>query len=133
MHVDAALPELRQITWQLGQRRAAAHVDADRDASVTFLRKKLHQAFEQLGRQIVDAIIGAVLEHIERDALARTGKAADDNELHAFRRACSAASAQLLFLTLDEFLGTVDAAQLQDVVAHRRFRQDREVAAGRNR
>ena len=96
VHVDAALLELRQIARQFGQRRAAAYVDADRDAFVSFLRKKLHQAIEELGRQIVDAIVGAVLEHIERDALARTGKAADDDELHDFRRAdlsraCSAA------------------------------------------
>src|SRR5688500_3506081 len=40
---------------------------------------------------------------------------------------------KLLRLARDEFLGTVDAAQLQDVTAYGGFRENRQIAAGRNR
>ena len=36
---------------------------------------------EQGRRQVVDAVVAAVLQHIERDALARAGQTADENEL----------------------------------------------------
>src|SRR5579859_1590874 len=122
--------ELRQIAGQFGERRPAAHVDADRHLFVALLCQELDQTVEQLGREVVDAVIGIVLEDIERDALSGSRKAADDDKLHGgWLAPCgSAAPAQLLFLALDEFLGAVDAAQLQDVIAHRRLGEYCQIA-----
>src|SRR5581483_5065609 len=53
------------------------------------------------------------------------------------RTSCMARTAELpaemLLLTLNEFLSAVDTAQLQHVIAHRRLDQHRQVAPGRHR
>ena len=42
----------------------------------------LDQRGQQIGGQIVHAIVTAVLQYLERDALAGAGQAADQKELH---------------------------------------------------
>src|SRR5260221_8869119 len=46
---------------------------------------------------------------------------------------CSAAVLHQLLLALDEFLGAVDAALIEDEIAYRGLHQHREVAARRDR
>ena len=64
MHLDAAFAQFGQKAGKLGQRRAAAHVYAYGDALVTFFRKQPGQAHQQLGRQVVHAVVTAVLQHV---------------------------------------------------------------------
>ena len=63
----------------LGQRRqrGAARVDADRRAVVSRIGQEVDRLHEEVGRQVVDAVVARVLEHAQRDALARAGEPAD--------------------------------------------------------
>jgi hypothetical protein len=76
--VDAAAAKPRDVLRKRGQRRAA-RIDAQRDAVVARLGEKIDHLEEQLRGQIVDAVIAAVLEHVERDGLARARQPADQD------------------------------------------------------
>ncbi|MNG39426.1 hypothetical protein D3C84_1275040 [compost metagenome] len=45
-------------------------------------QRALGEVRQQAGRQVVDAVEAVVFQHIERRALARAGKAADDDQAH---------------------------------------------------
>ena len=79
--IDPARAELREALGQRGE-RGAPRIHAHRHALVPRLGEEVRHAEEQRRRQVVHAIVAAVLEHVERDALPRTGKAADQDELH---------------------------------------------------
>ena len=67
-----------QMLRQRGQRDAAG-IHADRDALLAARIEKLHHVEQQRRRQVVDAVVAAVFQDVERDALARARKAADQN------------------------------------------------------
>jgi catechol 2,3-dioxygenase-like lactoylglutathione lyase family enzyme len=71
-----------------------------------------------------------VFEDVQRDRFAGAGNTGDKNDAHA---RMIPVAAHRLALALHEFLQRVDAAQLQDGVAHRGLEQHRDVAAGRDR
>src|SRR5215212_5989717 len=68
--VDGTLAKLSDPGRQLFQGRTAAYVYADRDASIAFLRKEIDEARQQIDRQVVDAVVPAIFQHLERYALA---------------------------------------------------------------
>ena len=72
----------RSDARQLGERRAAAGIDRDRDPLVAGVAEEVDRLAEQRRRQVVDAVEARVLEDVQRDALAGAGEAADDDELH---------------------------------------------------
>ena len=80
--IDAARLERRHALGKRGQRRAA-RIHAHRDPVVPRAGDELEHVVEQRRGQVVDAVKASVLEHIERDALARAGKPAHENQLHA--------------------------------------------------
>ncbi len=81
-----ALPQLGDRGGQLLQRRAAAHVHAHGDARVARLRAENATTLgEQIGRQVVHAVVAAVLQHIERHALARARHPGDQDQPHGCR------------------------------------------------
>ncbi|MCY1250678.1 hypothetical protein D9M72_643370 [compost metagenome] len=84
--LDMLVPRfLEQFREALQLARQVARVDGHRDLRVQQFgvqQGALRQIRQQTGRQVVDAIEAVVLEHIERRALARAGKAADDDQAH---------------------------------------------------
>ena len=82
VQVDAALSELQQIAGQFGQRRAAAHIDADGYALQALLSEELREPDQQFRGQIVHTVVAAVFEDVQRNALSRSGEAADHDEPH---------------------------------------------------
>ena len=66
--------------------RDAARVHADRNALMPSAGQKRHHIRQQRRRQVVDAVVVAVLQDVEGDALARTRQTADQDQLHASRR-----------------------------------------------
>ena len=139
-HVDAARFQIGDVLRQLAERVAAARVDADGDARVAGALQEIDHRGQQPGRQIVDGVIGAVFERLQRHAFAGSRQAGDDDQLHAAiavrrlrNRRSGVVVAHVLRLARDEFARAVDAAQLQHVVAHRGLDQHREVAPGGDR
>ena len=86
---------------------------------------------QQRRRQVVDAVVAAVLQHVQRDALARARQAADQDELH--RAELARLSASACFWRARNSAVESMPRSLQDVVAHRRLDQHREVAPGGDR
>ena len=82
-HVMAAFPEIGDLARQLGQGLGAAQLHADGDAGMAGAGEIAHRLGEEPRRQIVHVIVGAVLEHVERHALARAGEAGDQYQLHS--------------------------------------------------
>jgi hypothetical protein len=83
----AAQALLFQVVEQFRDRSqivgAVARIEAYREAPVDRLigaNGMRHQRLHQAGRDVVDAVPAEILEHVERDALARSGKPADDDE-----------------------------------------------------
>src|SRR6185369_9569792 len=62
--------------------RGAAGVDADRGFLLAGYGEEIRDLEEQRRGEVVDAVIAGVLENVQRDALARPGEAANENELH---------------------------------------------------
>jgi hypothetical protein len=65
--------------------RMAARINADGNFSVHLfaaLHGINHEGLEQRYRQIVDAVVTAILERFERDTFPRAGLAADDDQVH---------------------------------------------------
>src|SRR5204862_6258891 len=62
--------------------RGAACVGADRGALMAVLREEVHGFQQQIGRQVVDAVVARILEHPQGDGLARAGQPADEHQLH---------------------------------------------------
>src|SRR5713101_2431573 len=106
------------------ERIAHAGVDAHSNMVVAGAAEQFRRLLEQLPREIVDAVVTAVLEGIERDALAGAREAADEHELHLG----TLAFFHLRTLSLHELFRRVNAAKLQDVVAHGGLEQHREIA-----
>src|SRR3954469_4505597 len=81
--IDAAATQAADV---LGQRaeRGAARIDADGDALVPRFGQVAQDLVERAGGQVIDAVEAAVLQHVQRDALARARQAADQDELHAY-------------------------------------------------
>src|SRR4051812_32260022 len=79
--VDAAAAQRGEVLGQRSQRRAPC-VDAHADALVTGLGEEVDGLEKKRRRQIVDAVITAVLEDVEGDALARARKSAHEYKLH---------------------------------------------------
>ena len=80
---DAA-PQCLHRTWQFIEALAAADVDTDCHAGVSRLIEKIDERCEQLGREIVDDVEAAVLEHVEGDALTGTGQTTDQDQTHGW-------------------------------------------------
>jgi hypothetical protein len=76
--VDAAAAQAADVLGQRSQ-GCAARVDADRDPIVSRLGKVVEHLIERACRQIVDAVEAAVLEHVQRDTLARARQTADQD------------------------------------------------------
>ena len=66
-----ALDDFRQV----GKAFAAARVDGDRDTGMPFAPQMIDQRPQHGQRQVVHAVVAAVLEHRDRDAFAGTGQA----------------------------------------------------------
>ena len=49
---------------------------------MTFQAQVTDQVRQQRRRQVIDAVIAGILEHVKRDGFAGTGKAADEHDLH---------------------------------------------------
>ena len=84
-HVHAFLLERRHGVRQLAHRGAAARVHAQGDAFMAGAGERFEQRHHQGDRQIVDAVVAAVFQDIERDALAGAGQTADQYQLHGGR------------------------------------------------
>src|SRR5262249_42853727 len=65
------------------ERVPGAGVDAHRDPLVAGAAQQLRRLLEQLAREVVDAVVAAVLERIEGDALAGARQPADEDQLHS--------------------------------------------------
>jgi hypothetical protein len=76
--VDAARAQSGKVLGQRGQRRTA-RVDAHRDAVVPRLGEEVDHFEQQIGGQIVDAVVAAVLEDMKGDGLARARQAANQD------------------------------------------------------
>jgi len=83
---DAHRLQVAQLLRQGGDGAAGAHVDGHRHAIVALVAQLAHQRRQQGGRQVVDAVVTGVLQRAQRDALAGTGEAADEDELHGNHR-----------------------------------------------
>ncbi|MNC86085.1 hypothetical protein D3C83_17170 [compost metagenome] len=81
-HVVSALAEIRDLPGQFGELRGGARVDAQRRAFPPARGQQIHRLPQQLQRQVVHVIVAAVLEHVERHALARAREAGDEDQLH---------------------------------------------------
>ncbi len=81
-HRDAGGLELLQLLRQGRDRGAAAHVGRHGDTRMPGAAQVGEQFAEQRRRQVVDAVVAGVLQHVERDGFARTGKTADERKLH---------------------------------------------------
>src|SRR2546421_634057 len=73
-----------QLLDRLGHRgqRGAPRIDADRGLVVPGLGEEVDRLHQEVRRQVVDAVVPAVLEHAQRDAFPRAGETADENQLH---------------------------------------------------
>ncbi len=80
--VHALILERGDVPGNLLEGISGAGVDAHRDPLVTGTAQQLRRFLEQRARKIVDAVVAAVLERVEGDALAGTRLAADQHELH---------------------------------------------------
>ncbi len=87
--VEEEQAQVHTLTFQRGhvfrdelERIAHAGVDAHRDMVVACAAQQLRRLLEQLPREIVDAVVTAVLQGVEGDALAGTREAADEDKLH---------------------------------------------------
>jgi hypothetical protein len=69
------------VLGQRGERRAA-RIHAHRGALVAGLGEEVDHLEQQRRGQVVHAIEAAVLEHVQRDALARARQPAHQNQLH---------------------------------------------------
>ena len=79
--VDAAAAQLLDVLRERGQ-RGGAGVDAHRGALLARVGEEVDRLEEEIGGQVVDAVIARVLEHVQRDAFSGAGKTADQDELH---------------------------------------------------
>jgi hypothetical protein len=66
------------VLRQRGERRAA-RIDAYGDALVPGVAQEVDHLEQQRGGQIVDAVVAGVFQDLERDALAGTRQAADED------------------------------------------------------
>ena len=91
--VHAALLELRDQSRHRGDLGGAvAGIDADGGVAVGRLvraHRVRDEHRQQPGRNVVDAVVVQVFEHVQRHALAGAGQTADDDEAHAKRIADS--------------------------------------------
>jgi len=71
-----------QHARQRGDALAGAHVDGHGGAAVAGVAQGGHQLRQQRGGQVVDDEVARVFEHLEGDTFARTGEAANQDELH---------------------------------------------------
>lgn len=71
-----------ELVLEAGDAVAGAGVDADRHLADAFLLEHAHENRQHHHRQIVDAIVVGVFQEVEGDGLARTGEAADEDEVH---------------------------------------------------
>ena len=69
-HIHLLPSQIGQLLRQQVQGLAAASIDADRHARMTGLLQIKCHLLQQVGREIVHAIIAAVFQHGKRDALA---------------------------------------------------------------
>src|SRR6267154_1570500 len=89
LRVEEEQAQVHALSFQRGyvfrdelERVAHAGVDAHCDMLVACTAEQLRRLLEQLPREIVDAVVAAVLQCVEGDALAGTREAADEDELH---------------------------------------------------
>src|SRR3546814_6606832 len=83
LRVQPHRADFRQPFGQAGQVVVAvAHVDADRELArrVVAAGDAAHEAAQQLGRQVVDAVEPEVLEGLQRHRLAAARQPADDQQ-----------------------------------------------------
>jgi hypothetical protein len=80
-HRNTALREFGQLRGHLGQRGRTAHVHRDSHARRGRLFFECDEGQQQLGRQVVDAVVAGVFEGAQRHRLARPGHAGDQDQL----------------------------------------------------
>ena len=78
-HVHPHLLECRDGLRQLAHRGAAARVHAQGDVVMAGAGKRFEQRHHQGDREVVHAVVAAVFQHIERDALTGAGKTTDQH------------------------------------------------------
>src|SRR5258706_5499134 len=79
--VDAARAQLLDVLRQRRQ-RCAARIDADGGLVMSGFGEEIHRFHQEIGRQVVDAVVAAVFQDFQRDALAGAGESADEHQLH---------------------------------------------------
>ncbi len=85
-NIDPVRRELLQLGRQGRDAAAAAHVDRHRDARLPLAQQVARQPGQQCRRQVVDAEVAGILQHVQRDGFSGTRQAADEHELHGSTR-----------------------------------------------
>ena len=82
MQIKLFRAQSRKLLRQHLDTLSPAYIDGHRHLGVALHGKMIDQWLQQLGRQVVNTIVCRVLEHIQRDRLARARKAANDYDIH---------------------------------------------------
>ena len=96
--------ERAQPLGNLGQGLRAAHVHGDGHALVVALLLQLDEGQQQLGRQVVDAVVACILDRMQGHGLARSRHAGDEYEFE-FHGVFVAVPSGVLLRGLQHFLG----------------------------
>ena len=92
-HIPPGATRMRDGLRESGQARPGLDVERHRHAVLAAGGEMRDRLRQQRGRQVVDRVIAGILERGQRHALARSGNAADEQQIHASCRRPSASAA----------------------------------------